>query len=123
MYNGPNMETFGARQARRFRERKGYDRASLHVYRPGPEIIGKHVTKLVQTMGPMGPMPSTHVVRVTEPFSAFKARMAFWYLGLKENARRRRSAQFEQSHLPWKPEVGLVRLGCWYERKAAGLIR
>lgn len=34
---GPNMDTFGQRQARRFKERKGHDRASLHLYRPTRE--------------------------------------------------------------------------------------
>lgn len=79
MNTGPNMETFGARQARRFKERKGYDRESLWSYRPGPETIGK--------------MGSDGKTRTREPFSAFKKRMKRWYLNLNANHRWRELAK------------------------------
>lgn len=65
---GPNMDTFGQRQARRFHERKGYDRASLHNYRPHAEALNP---------------------------SARAKRLKFWFLNLKEDARRRRNDTFK----------------------------
>lgn len=95
MNNGPNMETFGARQARRFHERNGYARESLHLYRPGPHIIGKHVTKLVQQVGPEGVMLVPQTKRVTMPFSSWKEKVKpFWFLNLKADARRRANDTF-----------------------------
>lgn len=88
-------DEFGCRQARRFHMRKGYVRESLHLYRP---------------------------TRETARFWQWKKdQMPFWYLNLKADARRRQSAQFERTHMVWHKAQATVRLGCYYERRAAGL--
>ena len=116
MNEGPNMATFGERQARRFFERKGYARESLHLYRPGPEIVGKWVTKLKQSVGPEGATLMPERKRVTEPFSTWMKNRAFWFLDLASSKRRSQSKQFEQTLTIWKRPQTLVRLGCFYER-------
>lgn len=101
-------DTFGERQARRFLARKGYDRASLHNYRPHPAIVGRRTRNSTRASF----MPFGNWKKDVKPF---------WDLNLGAARRRAKSKQFEVTHPSWAPRLA-VQLGCWHSRRAAGLV-